>query len=132
MAQNITFRKVCTDMGHGLSVLTVAPVTNTHLAYKLVAPLGRNLQADVCGDNDVIAGFPAQKSGRAGAANGEAVLLQRAGHFEAVAQGTIHLNNPLTPGTLGTMRVAVVTTDLFQAFAESEALDGEIVQIRMA
>src|ERR1035437_4477325 len=102
MAQNTTFRKVCTDMGHGLSVLTVAPVTNAHLAYKLVAPLGRNLQADVCGDNDVIAGFPYQKSGRACVVNGEAVLLQDEGCFEAVVSGTVHLNNPLTAGAAGT------------------------------
>jgi hypothetical protein len=130
MAQNTTFRKVCTDMGHGLSVLTVAPVTNTRLAYKLVAPLGRNSQADVCGDNDVIEGFPDQKSGRAGAANGEAVLLQHEGYFEAVASGTIHINNPLTAGAAGTLRVAVVTTDFFQYKAVTEALDGEIFTVQ--
>jgi hypothetical protein len=130
MAQNTTFRKVSTDTAFGVSVLTVAPVTNTRLAYTLVAPSGRNLQADVCGDNGVIAGFPYQKSGRAGVANGEAVLLQRAGHFEAVASGTIHINNPITAGAAGTVRVAVVTTDLFQFVAETEALDGEVVQIR--
>jgi hypothetical protein len=127
MAQNTTFRKVSTDTAFAVSVLTVAPVTNTRLAYKLTAPSGRNLAADVCGDNDLIAGFPFQKC-----KVGEAVMLQHAGHFEAVASGTIHLNNPLTAGANGTLRVAVVTTDLFQYFAESEALDGETVQVRNA
>ena len=129
MSQNATFRKASGDTAFGLSVLTVAAVTNTHLAYKLSAlpsASARTLAADVCGDNDVIAGFPYQKC-----KVGEAVLLQRGGHFEAIASGTIHLNNPLTAGPAGTVRVAVVTTDLFQAFAESEALDGEIVQVRM-
>lgn len=126
MAQNTTFRKASGDTAFGLSVLTVAAVANTRLAYKLSATSGRQLAADVCGDNDVIAGFPYQKC-----KVGEAVLLQRGGHFEAIASGTIHLNNPITAGAAGTVRVAVVTTDFFQGFAETEALDGEVVQVRL-
>lgn len=126
MAQNITFRKVSNDPAFMKSVMTVAAVTNTHLAYKLSGMSGRNLAADVCGDNDVIAGFPASKC-----VVGESVRLDRGGSFEAVASGTIHLNNPITAAAAGAVRVAVVSTDLFQAYAETEALDGEIVQIRM-
>jgi hypothetical protein len=125
MAQNTTFRKASQDQAFMKSVMTVAAVTNPRLAYKISGMSGRNLAADICGDNDLIAGFPAQKC-----IIGEACRLDRRGTFEAVAQGTIHINQPLTAGTLGTLRVAVVTTDLFQYAAETEALDGEVVQVR--
>jgi hypothetical protein len=131
MAQNITFRKASQDQAFMKSVITVAAVTNVRLAYGLTGMSGRNLLADVCGDNGVIAGFPAQKSTAAQAgAVAEAVRLDRRGSFEAIASGTIHVNNPITAGAAGTVRVAVVTTDLFQYVAETEALDGEVVQIR--
>jgi hypothetical protein len=126
MAQNTTFRKTSNDPAFMKSVMTVAAVTNPRLAYKISGMSGRNLAADVCGDNDVIAGFPASKC-----AIGEAVRLDRAGTFEYVASGTVHLNNPLTAAAGGKLRVAVVTTDLFQAYAETEALDGEVGQCRM-
>src|ERR1035437_529446 len=125
MAQNITFRKASQDQAFMKSVMTVAPVTNTRLAYTITGMSGRNLAADVCGDNGVIAGFPALKC-----IVGEATRLDRRGSFEAIASGTIHVNNPITAGAAGTVRVAVVTTDLFQYVAETEALDGEVVQIR--
>lgn len=124
MAQNKTFRKAA-EYGCGISVMTVAAVTNPHLGYKFAAPIGRDLGADICGDNDVLAGFPYQKC-----AVGEAVMLQKDGYFEAIAQGTCHINNPFTMGTLGTVRVAVVTTDLFQGIFVTEALDGEVVTVR--
>jgi hypothetical protein len=131
MAQNTTFQKRSQDQAFMKSVIPVAAVTNTRLAYKITGMSGRNLAADVCGDNDLIAGFPAQKSTAAQAgAVAEAVRLDRRGTFEAIAQGTIHVNNPLTAGTAGALRVAVVTTDLFQYAAETEALDGEVVQVR--
>ena len=130
-ATGTPFRKVSDDTAFSISVKPVAAITNTKLPYKITGQIGRDLVADVCGDNDLIAGFPASALTAAQIAAGEAVRLDRAGYFDTVMIGGAGaVGQPIT-AAVGGVRVAVVTTDLFQGFIVTAAAQNARVTVRL-
>lgn len=114
MANTGTFEKGPQSDPWMLSVKCATAITDTRLAYKLSAT--DHETAELCGDNEAIAGFPDRK-----AAIGETFNLRMAGHIIGLTSGAgvLAINDPITSGASGTLRKAVIGTDLVQGYVES-------------
>ncbi len=105
-------------------------ITDTTLAYTVSTTDDET--AILCGDNQVIRGFPDRK-----AKAGEPFLLMWSGDWEVLvgtANGAIDFTAggfPLTSAASGKLRKAVIGTDLVQGYNHSiTTTDGDKIAIR--
>ena len=109
------------------SVQCASLVTDTRLAYRLSD--NDNELAVLCGDNDRIVGFP----DRITTATDQWFNLRKiqVGSVKAVAEEAIATNNqPVTAGSTGKIRAAVIGTDLVQFYNNSTtAADGDQIEL---
>lgn len=123
MSNTLAFEKGTGFEAYNLGVICASAITNTKLAYRLSATDHETVV--LCGDNELIGGFPDRK-----AAIGEAFTLRMVGHLVGVASEEIAINEPITSAANGKLRVAVFGTDHIQGWAESNAAADEPVTIR--
>lgn len=123
MSNTQAFEKGSGFEAFNLSVICASAITNTRLAYRLSATDHETVV--LCGDNELIGGFPDRK-----AAIGEAFTLRMVGHLIGVAAEEIEIGDPLTSAANGKLRVAVFGTDHIQGWAESNAAANEPVTVR--
>jgi len=110
----------------GLSVMvTAGAVADTRRAYKVTGLTSRVPQAAICGDNDLIFGFPNMRS-----ASGEGVKLECDGIFEVVASGAYTAGTAFTAAAAGAVRTSVFNTDYDQGIFLTSGADGTVATVR--